>query len=179
MPRTEVSSAQVEAYRRDGYLVIEDFLSADELERWRDAVDGAVAARNRVADQERRERLRAKGLLRREGDNDDDDEKPSYYETVFTQRLQLWTDSPAVREIMLDPEIGRLAATLAGVDGIRIWHDQASWGSKGQRVFWGGHHVLAGRPDGCDGQALIKEPWASPTGGWLFLRWSTCVRGLL
>lgn len=33
---------------------------------------------------------------------------------------------------MLDERIGKIAADLAGVDGIRIWHDQA----------------------------LIKKPWA-------------------
>ena len=36
---------------------------------------------------------------------------------------------------MLDPGLGKTAAELAGVDGMRIWHDQA----------------------------LIKEPWANPT----------------
>ena len=30
-----------------------------------------------------------------------------------------------MREIMHDPRLGRIAGTLAGVDGIRIWHDQA------------------------------------------------------
>ena len=37
---------------------------------------------------------------------------------------------------MVDGRLGKLAATLAGVDGVRIWHDQA----------------------------LIKQPWANPTG---------------
>jgi phytanoyl-CoA hydroxylase len=36
---------------------------------------------------------------------------------------------------MFDPRIGRMAVELAGVEGIRIWHDQA----------------------------LIKQPWANPT----------------
>ena len=40
-----------------------------------------------------------------------------------------------MREIMLDGRIGKMAAQLAGVDGIRIWHDQA----------------------------LVKKPWANPT----------------
>ena len=40
-----------------------------------------------------------------------------------------------MRGIMLDPGLGKTAAELAGVDGMRIWHDQA----------------------------LIKEPWANPT----------------
>ena len=130
MPNTALTAEQIRGYRRDGFIVIEDFLSAAELERWQHSVDAAVAMRNRTAETERRERLRATGLVAEDGG------EPSYYETVFTQRLQLWTDSPAMREIMLDPSIGKMAAELAGVDGIRIWHDQA----------------------------LIKEPFASPTG---------------
>ena len=95
--------------------------------QWRAAVDGAVEARNRAADLERKRRLAAGGTK---------GEDVSYYSTVFTQRLQLWTDDAKMRQLMLDPAIGKMAAELAGVDGIRIWHDQA----------------------------LIKEPWASPTG---------------
>ena len=41
-----------------------------------------------------------------------------------------------MRKLMLDARLGKLAADLAGVEGIRIWHDQA----------------------------LIKRPWANPTG---------------
>ena len=54
---------------------------------------------------------------------------------VFAQRLNLWVDHEGMRGIMLDPRLGKTAAELAGVDGMRIWHDQA----------------------------LIKEPWANPT----------------
>ena len=52
------------------------------------------------------------------------------------QRINLWQDSPAMRKLMLDPRLGKMAAELAGVEGIRIWHDQA----------------------------LIKQPWGNPTG---------------
>jgi phytanoyl-CoA hydroxylase len=64
------------------------------------------------------------------------EEQPSYYSSVFTQTLQLWMDHPGMAELMVDPALGKMAAELAGVQGIRIWHDQA----------------------------LIKEPWANPTG---------------
>ena len=120
MPRTTLNEEQVSAYRRDGYVVIDGFLSPAELEHWRRCVDDAVARRNEQLKTAKRERVPKQG---------------SYYESVFTQRLQLWTDSADMRELMLDPCIGKMACELAGVEGIRIWHDQA----------------------------LIKEPWASPT----------------
>ena len=52
-----------------------------------------------------------------------------------TRCSTLWQTSDKVRALMLDERIGRMVAELAGVDGVRIWHDQA----------------------------LIKRPWANPT----------------
>ena len=54
----------------------------------------------------------------------------------YTQRLQLWRTHPHFRRVFLDGGLGRMAAELAGVDGVRIWHDQT----------------------------LIKEAWAPPSG---------------
>ncbi|MBT4101626.1 MAG: phytanoyl-CoA dioxygenase family protein [Gemmatimonadetes bacterium] len=109
----------IDHYRTQGFVVIDNFLDADELATWRQAVDDAV--------EQRQDRKLAHGDSR-EGD--------SYYDKVFTQRLNLWMDHDGVRQLMLDPRLGQMAATLEGVDGIRIWHDQA----------------------------LIKQPWANPTG---------------
>jgi ectoine hydroxylase-related dioxygenase (phytanoyl-CoA dioxygenase family) len=63
------------------------------------------------------------------------EEDEGYYSKVFTQRLNLWKLNDTIRRYMLNPELGKMAARLAGVEGIRLWHDQA----------------------------LIKEPFANPT----------------
>lgn len=123
----ELSSAQIQLYQDDGFLVIEDFLSAAELETWRKAVDQAVAARAGI---------KIPGKTIRIGDDDGINEDSSYYAKVFDQLLNLWQTSEAVKELMLDKRIGQMAARLSGASGIRIWHDQA----------------------------LIKRPWANPTG---------------
>ncbi len=115
--RTELTREQVEGYRENGFLVIEEFLPPEELREWREAVTEAVAARGDV---------RIPGF---QGDS------AGYYGKVFLQRVNLWQTDERVRALMLDPRLGRLAATLAGVDGIRIWHDQT----------------------------LMKPPWANPT----------------
>lgn len=107
----QLSPEQVAAYQDQGYLVIEDFLSRDELQHWRETTQEAVDQRL-AADQAGRR-------LNNQGDPD------AYYAQVFTQCLKLADTHPGMREIMLDPRLGRIAATLAGVDGIRIWHDQA------------------------------------------------------
>jgi ectoine hydroxylase-related dioxygenase (phytanoyl-CoA dioxygenase family) len=118
--KTRISQQQINAYRENGFVIIKDFLTPEELERWRAAVDTAIGARGK-------ERI----LGRKEKVDDD-----AYYNNVFVQRVNLWMDNEPIRNLILDPRIGRMAARLAGVDGVRIWHDQA----------------------------LVKQPWANPTG---------------
>jgi ectoine hydroxylase-related dioxygenase (phytanoyl-CoA dioxygenase family) len=120
----EISKEQIDYYRENGFVIIEDFLNADELAYWREALDEAVRNRNGW-------KLPDRAKVYGEGDDKDVD----YYENVFDQLLNLWMDNEKMRNIMLDTRLGKMAATLAGVDGIRIWHDQA----------------------------LIKRPWANPT----------------
>lgn len=111
---SELKKEQIDAYRENGFLVIEDFLNKEELEHWRAAVEEAVAGRN------------GKKLPDREkvyGEGDDADSE--YYDNVFDQLLNLWQDNEKIRKIMLDERIGRMAAMLSGASGIRIWHDQA------------------------------------------------------
>ncbi|MBW3635887.1 MAG: phytanoyl-CoA dioxygenase family protein, partial [Armatimonadetes bacterium] len=102
---------QIEQYQRDGFVVIEDFLSAEELEHWRTTTGDAVAQRLDAT---------AKGsnyLTNQGADN--------YYSQVFTQCVRLADTHEGMRDIMMDSRVGQLAGTLAQVDGIRIWHDQA------------------------------------------------------
>ncbi|MDA1192962.1 MAG: phytanoyl-CoA dioxygenase family protein [Candidatus Poribacteria bacterium] len=116
--RTELSFEQIESYRDNGFVVIDNFLTPDELEEWRAAVDGAVTKRGHYRPAEERAGSNA-----------------TFYTRVFIQSLQLWKDSDAVKKLVLDPRIGKMCCELEGVDGFRVWHDQA----------------------------LIKEPWANPT----------------
>lgn len=107
-----MSPDQISQYKEDGYLIVRNFIDPTELETWRNTVDSAVQNRANMK------------LPDREFVGDlEDDEK--YYESVFVQRLNLWKDNPPVKDLILDPEIGRIAAELAGVEGIRCWHDQA------------------------------------------------------
>lgn len=125
--RNEVTADEVRAYDENGFVVIEDFLDADELERWRTIVGNAVAARDRRKFANRELRV---------GEDDGINPDADYYGKVFEQLLNLWQTDDDLKELILDERIGDMAATLAGVDGLRVWHDQA----------------------------LIKLPWANPTG---------------
>ena len=114
-----VTEEQIQFYQDNGFVVIHDFLNEDELETWRQYVGEAVGGRGR-------HKLADGSWI----------EEDNYNARIFTQRINLWNDHEGMRRLMIDDRLGKMAADLAGVDGIRIWHDQA----------------------------LIKPPWGNPTG---------------
>lgn len=119
--KTDLSSNQIAQYQDQGFLMIEDFLSPDELHELKTAVTEAV-------DQLGDKKIAGGGADWVDGDD--------YYSKVFKQKLNLWKVNETVKSAMLSPALGELLCKLAGVDGMRVWHDQA----------------------------LIKQPWGNPTG---------------
>lgn len=123
---TTITSTQVKFYQKNGYVIIEDFLNNEELEKWRTAVAEAI---------KERKGQKIPGKEGRVGEDDGINEDAEYFGKVFDQMINLWQTNEQVKELMCNPKIGEMAARLAEVDSIRIWHDQA----------------------------LIKKPWANAT----------------
>lgn len=107
------SQEQVETFRRDGFVVIPDLLSDDELHRFGEAVDAAVAGRMAWDSRQLAEKTR--------------------YEQSFQQCLNLWEDHPDVRPLTFHPRITAAAGRLLGVPALRLWHDQALYKEPGGR----------------------------------------------
>ncbi|WP_346238341.1 phytanoyl-CoA dioxygenase family protein [Niabella insulamsoli] len=124
--KNKLTESDVLSYQQNGFLIIEDFLSDSELADWRVAVTEAIAARNGI-------KIPGQNIL--VGMDDGINEDAEYFSKVFDQLINLWQTNEKVKKIMLDERLGAMAATLAGADEIRIWHDQA----------------------------LFKKPWANPT----------------
>lgn len=122
---TELTKTQIDHYRRDGFVVHRGLLGPDEVAELKAAVLDAVE-----------EMKRTMGRQKVVGGNENLVERETYYDTVFTQRLNLWRMSATVRRYMLHAGLGRMASELEGCDGYRISQDQA----------------------------LIKEPFGNPTG---------------
>jgi len=95
---------QINRYRRDGFVQIDDLIMGGDLEQLREAVEEAVA--KEIADDRRKF-----------------SEKTSY-EQIFIQQVNLWQRYPSVREFVLCRRFANLAARLSG-HPVRIWHDQA------------------------------------------------------
>jgi ectoine hydroxylase-related dioxygenase (phytanoyl-CoA dioxygenase family) len=125
---TTLTGSQIELYRTNGFIVIENFLNQGELESWRtntqEAVDQRLAGltyiRSSFMDKEKSTPSDLTASLKNNQLDPDD-----YYAQVFTQCLKLAETHEGMHELMFDKRLGEFAGKLAGVDGIRIWHDQA------------------------------------------------------
>jgi phytanoyl-CoA hydroxylase len=114
--KCELSREQIQSYQDNGFIVIENFLSPDELDLWRAAVTNAVGERAGI-------KIPGKNI--KTGEADGINEDSDYFAKVFDQLLNLWQTSEVIRQIMLDERLGKMTAQLSGADGMRIWHDQA------------------------------------------------------
>jgi ectoine hydroxylase-related dioxygenase (phytanoyl-CoA dioxygenase family) len=104
---------RIEFFRQNGFVVVSDLLSADELDRFGAAVDAAVACRMAWDTRSLADKTR--------------------YEQSFQQCLNLWEDHVDVRPLTFHPRIAETAAQLLGVAAIRLWHDQALYKEAGGR----------------------------------------------
>lgn len=114
--RAAVTKDEISFYNDNGYVIIEDFLNAEELENWRSSVTEALVERNGQ---------KMPGKAVKVGEEDGINKDADYFNNVFDQLLNLWQTNDRVKELMLNETIGKMAADLSGADGIRIWHDQA------------------------------------------------------
>lgn len=101
-----ISKAHLETYHDVGYVVVKDLLSHDELERWRVAVEEGISLH-----------------ISKEMHNNQKEE--NYYKNVFVQCVNMWKSSETIKDLVLDQRLGKMAAELAGTDGMRLYHDHA------------------------------------------------------
>lgn len=94
----------IERYRRDGFAVVRGLASADEIARFRPAIVAAAQRLNRET-----RPLEARGT----------------YGRAFLQTPNLWPHDDVVRRFVFARRFARVAAELMGVDGVRLYHDQA------------------------------------------------------
>lgn len=114
--KSTITAEQIESYQTNGFIVIEDFLSPEELEHWRKVTMESVTERGG-------QKMPGKSTMI--GEDDGINEDADYFGKVFDQLLNLWQTNEGMKELMTDERIGEMATKLSGADGIRIWHDQA------------------------------------------------------
>ena len=127
--KTALLAEHIAGYRSEGFVVIEDFLDDEELDLWRELIATAVEQHPDAPFGPPDDAIEAAEMP------ESDKAQLRYYRRVFTQRVNLFQRDDRVRQLVLDPRIGQMAAALAGLPSVRLAHDQA----------------------------LFKPPWGNPT----------------
>lgn len=99
-----LATEQVSRFREDGYLLVRGVASPGEVSAYRPVI---LEGRARYGQE-------ATPLAERDT-----------YGKAFLKGMNLWTEDGRIRQFVLGERFARLAADLLGVDGVRVYHDQA------------------------------------------------------
>ena len=111
MSTHEPTPEQVDAYRRDGFLVVERFLPDDEVERVREHFERAFAHEWET------------GLS-----PDEVNYQPGQTPPDLTRQLcNVWKSDRVLAGVVLAQMVGEFAARLTGAGGMRLAQDNAIW----------------------------------------------------
>jgi hypothetical protein len=108
-----LSQDSIDFFRENGFVKLKHVLSPETIQYMDKTISGEVV------------RLNTQHLPMEERDT---------YGKAFLQIMNIWTKSPLVKEIVFSKRLAKLAADLMGVDGVRMYHDQALFKEPG-----GGH----------------------------------------
>jgi ectoine hydroxylase-related dioxygenase (phytanoyl-CoA dioxygenase family) len=106
----EISAEHIARFRRDGFIKLKNVLSSETLTRY-----GGEITRLTIALNTEQRPL----------------EERSTYDKAFLQVMNLWEKSPLVGCFVMGQRLGRLAAELLGVHGVRLYHDQSLYKEPG------------------------------------------------
>ncbi len=97
-------AAQTADYQKNGHVLVRGLAAPEEIAAYRAALLDAVARNNRET----------RPL-----------EERDTYGKAFLQVMNLWRTDENVRRFILARRFAKVAADLMGVDGVRLYHDQA------------------------------------------------------
>ena len=99
-----INESSIQHFRNNGHVYLQGVGLPNELEKHRRAI-------NEAAD--------------RQGGSTLPLEQRDTYGKAFQQHMNLWELDSSVEEFVLNPRYGKIAADLLGVNGVRLYHDQA------------------------------------------------------
>lgn len=108
-----LSQDSIDFFRENGFVKLKHVLSPETIQYMDKTISAEVV------------RLNTQHLPMEERDT---------YGKAFLQIMNIWTRSALVKEIVFSKRLAKLAADLMGVDGVRMYHDQALFKEPG-----GGH----------------------------------------
>jgi ectoine hydroxylase-related dioxygenase (phytanoyl-CoA dioxygenase family) len=100
----EVSAAQHRVFQADGFIRMRNILNAETVGAFRPTVEEVV----------QNSRQSTVPMAQR-----------TVYQKAFIQEMNLWQRIEAIRPLVMSTKLAQAAAELMGVDGVRLYHDQA------------------------------------------------------
>ena len=101
---TQITQQQIDQFQRDGHILLRGVATAGEVAGYRPVI---LAARDRL------------------GPEPTPLDQRDTYGKAFLKGMNLWAADAGVRGFVLARRFAKIAADLLGVDGVRVYHDQA------------------------------------------------------
>ncbi len=105
-----LSAEQINFFRQNGFVKLKNVLPADAVTYLNTTISDEV------------KRLNTQHLPLEERDT---------YGKAFLQIMNIWTKSEPVKEIVFSRRLAKIATDLLGVEGVRLYHDQALYKEPG------------------------------------------------
>jgi len=102
-----ITQDKISFYRENGFVQVDDVLSAGELQELREYADEAMS-------------------MEQENSVRTDKDGGTYYK-VLNQRVNVWRDHGGMAKYCLHPRFAEMARLLTGAAGIRLFHDHLLW----------------------------------------------------
>jgi len=106
-----LSEEQIQSFRSQGFVILRGVLTSGEVDAYREEIKRATFELNN----EKRKL-----------------EERDAYGKAFLQTLNLRLHSQGVMKLVSSPRIGKIAADLMGVNGVRIFHEQSLFKEPGK-----------------------------------------------
>ena len=106
----ELSNEHIQYYRTNGFIKLKNVLSPEVVDYMRETISAEV------------QRLNTQHMPLEQRDT---------YSKAFLQIMNIWTQSESVKDIVFSKRLAKIATDLMGVEGVRMYHDQALYKEAG------------------------------------------------
>ena len=106
----DLSQEQINAYRTNGFVKLKNVLVPEVVDYMRETISTEV------------HRLNTQHIPLEQRDT---------YSKAFLQIMNIWTQSELVKDIVFSKRLAKIATELMGVEGVRMYHDQALYKEAG------------------------------------------------
>ena len=99
-----ITDKQIIFYQKNGFIKLKEVFTQDEIAFYKAVISQKVAELNPI---------------------DTPLDKRDTYGKAFIQLFNLWREDSTIKKLVFSKRLGQIAANLMGVDGVRLYHDQA------------------------------------------------------